>query len=102
MKTAPLKDKRRYPRVKTEPGTVVGIRLQYQGGDFEFEETAIVLNESSSGACLVIPSTLDVMIGDTIWVKIGDVEPIQAQIRWITTIDPDVRRMGLFYLETEG
>ena len=96
MKTEPIENRRRYPRVPSKANTIAGIRLQYQGGDFAFDETAVVLNECTKGCCLVVPSKLNLMIGEVIWVKLGNKSPAQAEIRWITYLDSDVARIGLF------
>jgi hypothetical protein len=66
--------------------------------------SVLVLNESAEGACLALnqkliqtPFTLEV--GLRVIVKIGNLDPLDAIIRWVKVFDDDLVKFGIEYIK---
>lgn len=69
---------------------------------FQKEISTLIVNESCSGACLVInrkliPSTDSLVEGRCILVKIGKLDPLSAVVRWVKHVDDDFIKIGVEY-----
>lgn len=69
---------------------------------FQKEISTLIVNESSSGACLVvnrklIPSTESLIEGRCILVKIGKLDPLSAVVKWVKHVDDDFIKIGVEY-----
>jgi hypothetical protein len=68
--------------------------------EFKPDISTLILNESSRGACLVvnrklIPPRLSFTPGLTLLVKIGNLHPVIAIVRWVQEVDEDLAKVGI-------
>lgn len=91
--------KRRFIRFSPELNVTADIDLREYGKDFSADLKALVFSESQGGCGLVVLANDLLEHGMTIRVKIGDLNPIAAQIVWRKDIDSQVILLGLKYLE---
>jgi CheY-like chemotaxis protein len=76
--------------------------VSFEHGKFSNEISAIILNESAQGACLVInrkliPPNITIVIGLALFVKIGNLDPIESIVRWIDSVDSDLIKIGIHH-----
>lgn len=69
---------------------------------FENEINTLVINESASGACLLLNVQLTdektvLEVGQFILVKVGNLEPVSAIVRWVKKLDDNVLKIGVEY-----
>jgi hypothetical protein len=71
---------------------------------FQNEMNTLIINESAGGACLILnvqiidmKATLEV--GQLILVKVGDLTPVSASVRWVKRLDCDVMKIGIEYCD---
>lgn len=98
--------KRRYMRF--EPGEVVVARVQFIDAApddrfFKADVAGPVLDESYEGCALVvlkqgIPEAHDE--GMPCLVKLNNLGPIAAELRWVRPLDDEVVKIGVHYLDT--
>lgn len=67
--------------------------------EFAPTETGLLLQESYGGAGMVVKKVHDYKVGEFIWVKVGQLAPMYAEVRWIKELDDYLLRIGLQYYE---
>lgn len=94
------KDKRRAIRFEPDPGTIAWIdtRDSKSRSAFSAQEPALIMEESEKGCGLAMKECNTLKVGGTCRVKVGNMNPVRAEIRWITHIDSQVIRVGLMYI----
>lgn len=97
MSSSPVQ-RRKSVRYKPEPGTIARLDPLGRPGDFQPSITALVINESYSGCCIVIQMGELPQQGAVCRVQLGQFAPIKAEVRWRVDLDEDVVKLGLFYL----
>lgn len=95
------KNKRRSIRFAPDAGTFAKIDLQASrlDGAFQPSVVALVAEESAKGAGIVVLNIPGLQKGDICRIQVGQLSPLQAEVRWRKEIDPDVIRVGLQFLE---
>ncbi len=99
MPVAAQHQRRRWTRFNPDVSTEALVDAKSKKGKFSPTHRALVLDEAFKGCCLVVPGPFDLTVGDTLWVKVGKLDAMEAEIRWIEKLDPRVFKIGVFYLE---
>lgn len=91
-------------KIRFEPEKSVLCLVSFNTAEFIRDAAALVINESVHGACLVInkkliPQKVEIGVGLPLLVKIGELEPELAVVRWSDLIDEDLIKIGI---EREG
>jgi hypothetical protein len=71
--------------------------------EFNKEVAALIINESHNGVCLVINSKLFplnfvITVDLELIVKTGSLDPANAKVRWIKTVDEELMKIGIEYV----
>lgn len=93
------KVKRKFTRFKPDPGTVALVDTEKLDGDFRPEITALVYEEAFKGCGLVALMTPKMCVGDKVRVRVGEVGPQVAVVRWRMSLDVGVLKLGLEYID---
>lgn len=67
--------------------------------DFQAQVHGLIVDEARDGCCLVLTNNQTLQEGDLCLVKIGRLDPINSEVRWIRELDDEVQKIGLMYLE---
>jgi hypothetical protein len=78
--------------------------LSYNTEKFQKDAAVLVINESIHGSCVVfnrlqIPEGLTIETNLQILVKIGNLDPVKAIIRWVKLVDKEIVKIGVEYSE---
>ena len=93
-------NKRAHVRFPASPEVAAGLAFNYHTrGAFVAEFHGLVLNESFKGCCLVVLNQREWTVGAQLWVKVGEVGPLEARVRWIELVSTDSVKLGLEFLE---
>ncbi len=65
--------------------------------EFAIDSVGIILNESSTGCAVCIPTTRRLKEGDKFIVQVGKMHPTSATIVWRKELDKDVVKLGIKY-----
>lgn len=90
--------KRKHLRYKPELGTVAMISSALHGA-FKAEFSALILDEAFQGCHLVMPLTESFKVGSVFRVKLPELNPMEAEVRWRTLLDDRVMRLGIMFRE---
>jgi len=92
---------RRKVRFAPDEGAIAQIdpTIREDNADFEPKIQALVIDEARDGCGLVVVNNKVLFEGDTCLVKIGDLDPLISEIRWVQELDEDVQKIGVMYLE---
>lgn len=85
-------------RFKPHPADVAQICFAPQVADFSEEQSALILNESIEGCALVTVSERAIKKGDRLVVKVGRLDPIACEVRWVLQSEATIYKVGLRYL----
>jgi len=89
---------RRHIRFLPDLGTVALVDLK-NFGNSKFYPTlaALVVNESHSGACLLLSGAPGDHLKDSArWlVQFGQLNPMEAEVCWVKELDVDVQKVGI-------
>jgi hypothetical protein len=63
---------------------------------------ALILNESLQGSCVAINRKLilpehTLQVGQIVFVTIGKLQPVSAEINWVKNLDEDIVKIGVQY-----
>jgi hypothetical protein len=101
MSHATLGAKRRLIRFPGDPLDFA--LLDFGPGDRPFtpQQVALIVEEAPMGGCSLAVSAGEANLaeGRGCRVKVGRMEPVRAEIRWVRTLDERVTRLGLQFLE---
>jgi len=93
-------DKRKYIRFEPDSGDFVQIDKNPLSSEFQFQEVALLVEESPMGgfgiACL---RTVGLVKGTVYRFKVGKMAPLKAEVVWERILDDKVVRYGLRFLE---
>lgn len=95
----PASQRRKSVRYKPEEGTIARLDVSEKVGTFDPDITALVINESYSGCCLVIGMNPLPKEGQFCQVQLGQLAAIRAEVRWRVDLDQDVVKLGLLFLQ---
>lgn len=98
VKKNPISKVKRSIRFRSEPMTLgyVDVALTKT---FTPQLVGIVLNESYSGCALILAFDDQLKIHQQIKVKVGNLEPIKASVIWLKTLDENIHKIGIKFLE---
>lgn len=96
-KTSTLKFKRSI-RFKAEPMTLGYLDLE-PAKTFKPQLVGIVLNESYTGCAVILASDDKLNNKQQLKIKVGNLEPINASIIWVKTLDENIHKVGIKFLE---
>ena len=92
--------KRRHLRFRPDPMEYAQIAVQSFRDPFTPELVALVSEEAPMGGCgLVLLETPLLKVGDICRVKVGRIDPLNAQVMWRQVVEPGIIRLGLKFLE---
>jgi hypothetical protein len=88
-------------RFPPDDGTVAWIDLVVHEDKKDFNPTipALVIDEALDGCGVVTLFHTRLSEESECLVRVGNLEPLRAQVRWIKDLDDDVFKIGLMYLE---
>jgi hypothetical protein len=101
MSHATLGAKRRLIRFPGDPLDFALIDFGPDDRPFSPQLVALIVEEAPMGGCsLAVSAGGDNLVeGRGCRVKVGRMEPVRAEIRWVRTLDDRVTRVGLQFLE---
>lgn len=99
--SAALKNNRRHIRFKPDAGALAAIDIDC-GSTFLPRITAKVLNESFSGCCVLALGHLPLCPGNRIRIRVGRMDVLPAEVRWLLQDGNGEVRLGLMYLDPPG
>ena len=78
--------------------------ISFNLNEFKKELSALILNESASGACLIVnkalvPKIHPIEASQILLVQIGKMSPLKGQVRWVKEIDESLFKIGIELLE---
>lgn len=92
---------RRSLRFPPDEGTTAWIDPVVREDKHQFKPTipALVIDEALDG-CGVVTLFHDLLTEEAeCMVRVGNLDPLKAQVRWIKDLDEDVLKIGLMFLE---
>ncbi len=93
------KAKRKWTRFETDPGSAAGIQVGDFNHPYKPTHNALCVNESFRGSCLLVTHISGMNIGELVWAKVGDMEPLKGEIRWIEKLEDHIFKIGLFWVD---
>jgi hypothetical protein len=93
-----VKNPTRGVRFKSDPATITMIDMNSINKKFSATHTALLINESFKGCCVVLPTVSNLEVGEIARVKIGEMDPQDVEIRWIEKLDEEVLKIGFLFL----
>lgn len=90
---------RKYIRAAPDPQESVQIDLSLDG-DFEFQFTALVVEEAPMGGCsIACLKSIGLKNGSLCRIKIGHLAPFRSEVVWEKELDEKLVRLGIKFLE---
>lgn len=101
LKKSPLNKtkKRQSTRFASDVGAQAFILTDDQGQKLKIPLPALIVDESFKGCSLVALKNSFLHEGAHFKVKVGQLDPMKAEVRWIKTFDGKICFMGLVYLD---
>ena len=84
---------RRHIRFEADENTFILLNI-----DNEVVHSGIGVSESQSGCAGVFRTNNLFVAGKMVYVKVGKLEPVSAEIRWVSELDKDVMKVGFEFL----
>jgi hypothetical protein len=93
--------KRNSLRYAPEPNSIAWVDHKMESTEFKPLIAALIFSESFRGCGLVIINTKETRleVGSICRVKIGDLTPIESEVRWREQLHPDVVKLGLLFTD---
>ena len=92
--------RRRYLRFPPEPAEYAQIDKRVDAETFEFQYVALIVEESPLGGCgLAMLDWVGLEVGDMCRVRLGNLEPLIAEIIWRKPLEGAIIRYGVKFLE---
>ena len=92
------KHRRKHIRFKPDEGKFACIDFQVEEKGFNPSTYALIFNEAYKGCGLVVIKDPKLRQGRLIKVKVGELAPCTAEVRWITPLHEGVWMIGLAYI----
>ena len=78
--------------------------ISFNVDEFKKDLSALIINESHQGACFVvnrdlIPKDRPIVAEQIFLVQIGALNPLRAQVRWVSEVDVNLLKIGIELLE---
>lgn len=90
---------RKWTRYKPDPMAQAQFDVKNRRGKFCPTHNLLLLSESFKGCGGVISADIEIQVGDLVTLKVGELEPFDAEVRWIEKLDPQVFKIGFMYLD---
>jgi hypothetical protein len=89
-------------RYVPEQDTIAWVDHTMESAEFKPQAAALIFSESFRGCGLVIIDTqkLHLKVGSICRVKIGDLTPIEGEVRWRKQLHSDVVKLGIQYRDS--
>ncbi len=91
--------KRKHTRFRPEPTTVAWVDSSGEGGKFAPDLAGLVYEEALKGCGLIVLSADRLLVGDIVVVKVGELAPVAAEVRWRKVLEFCVLQVGLLYVD---
>lgn len=91
--------KRRSTRFSPDPLNTAQLQFYPQSDLFQPDHVALIVNESYTGACLVLQTKKKLKPEMKVIVKTGKLAPMAAEVIWIRQLDVDLFKIGIDYFE---
>jgi hypothetical protein len=77
--------------------------ISFNLNTFQKDLPALILNESLQGVCLVvskvmIPTDFKMELGSKFMVKIGAMDPMASEVKWVKSLDESVLKIGILLI----
>lgn len=63
---------------------------------FQGQLAGLIMDYSFHGCCVVAPRREELLIGAKLRVRLGVLDPLAAEVRWLVPIGDDLSRIGLY------
>ena len=90
---------RKYIRFGPDAGDFVQIDKNPDRDAFEFQEAALLVDESMGGFSIVCLKSIGLRKGEMYRVKVGRIAPLKAEILWERDLDDRVVRLGFRFVD---
>lgn len=91
---------RKHIRFSPDSTDYVQIDTDPDRAEFSFENVGLLVEESPIGGCsLVCLKSLNLKTGVVIRAKVGRLQPLKSEVVWVRSLDEQVERIGLKFLE---
>lgn len=91
--------KRKATRFKAAPGTLVQVSLASTSKNFKPQVIGLAIDEAYKGGSFVTIADKRLSIGANLYVKVGRVAALKAQVRWVKELEYDLCVYGMEFLE---
>jgi hypothetical protein len=98
-KVAKTSNKRKHIRFQAEPGTIAEMQIDAKTKKFKPDYKGMVMTESQKGCSFIVTFAPDLIRGDRVRIAVGSADPVLAEIRWAVSLDEDVQKFGVQFLE---
>lgn len=85
--------KRKHIRFQPDDNTYIMVQV-----DNDVVYSGLCVSESQGGCSAAFLNNPAFIAGTMCYVKVGKLEPISAEIRWVTELDSDLVKIGFQYL----
>ncbi len=92
---------RKYIRFGPDAGDFVQIDKNLNQQEFEFQDAALLVDESMGGFSVVCLRSVGLTVGATYRVKVGRIAPLKAELLWEKELDDKVLRMGFRFIDVK-
>jgi len=92
--------KKRQLRFKPDEGSVAWVDTRRSSSSEEFlkQFPALIVNESFDGCALICSSDGHLKKGSKLWLEVGLLSPMQAEVMWVEKLSQDAVKFGARYL----
>lgn len=92
---------RRSLRFQPDEGNIAEIDPEAKDNknNFKARIRALIVDEALEGCCLVLTHNRLLQVGDICLVKVGMLDPLISEVRWIRDLDEEIQKIGIMYLE---
>lgn len=86
-------------RFSPDSGSLAEIAFGPVAKAFKAQHHALVLSESATGCSILVAFAPDVSVGDRLRLKVGNLSPLLAEVRWVVPLDEQIQKIGFMYLQ---
>jgi len=90
--------KRKSIRFKSVPMSIAMVDLKVTKV-FKPTITSLVINESYTGCALLMACDEIMVLDQVVMVKVSELEPMKARVVWCKTLEENIRKVGVEFLE---
>ncbi|HEX6243304.1 MAG TPA: hypothetical protein VFZ61_20460 [Polyangiales bacterium] len=88
--------RRRNVRYKADPSEHAQLDFRLGPAAFAGQLAALILDHSFHGCCLVAVRDQRLVVGARLRLKLGVLDPLDAQLRWAREVGDELVRVGLY------